>query len=154
MQSVDITDELLVLSCYDISDPTFSPPGTCQANLVTLKYGEPWLNIPPGRYHDVKFRCAESMLKRAEAIFPGLRPHIEEIDVGTPLTHMRYLGHPAGAVYGFEHRTKDSMFFQPGRNSPVEGLSFAGSWVGDGGFEPTLRSGVAAAKSILRKSGG
>ena len=151
MDRVDIQDELMVMSCYDISDPSFSPPGTCQVNLVTLKYGDPWLNIPPGQYHEAKFRCAESMLKRAEEIFPNMRQHIEEIDVGTPLTHMRYLGHPAGAVYGFEARTKDSFFFQPGRHSPVKGLNFAGAWVGDGGFEPTLRSGVAAAKSILRQ---
>ena len=151
MGRVDIQDEPMVMSCYDISDPLFSPPGTCQVNLVTLKYGDPWLNIPPGQYHEAKFRCAESMLKRAEEIFPNMRQHIEEIDVGTPLTHMRYLGHPAGAVYGFEARTKDSFFFQPGRHTPVKGLNFAGAWVGDGGFEPTLRSGVAAAKSILRQ---
>ncbi len=151
MGRVDIQDELMVMSCYDISDPTFSPPGTCQINLVTLKYGDPWLTIPPGQYHEAKFRCAESMLKRTEKIFPNIRKHIEEIDIGTPLTHMRYLGHPAGAVYGFESRTKDSFFFQPGNRSPVDGLTFAGGWVGDQGFEPTLRSGVSAAKSILRQ---
>ena len=151
MGRVDIQDESMVMSCYDISDPSFSPPGTCQVNLVTLKYGDPWLNIPTGQYHEAKFRCAESMLKRTEEIFPNIRQHIEEIDVGTPLTHMRYLGHPAGAVYGLEARTKDSFFFQPGRHTPVKGLNFAGAWVGDGGFEPTLRSGVSAAKSILRQ---
>lgn len=154
MEAIDIRDELMVMSCYDISDPSFSPPGTCQVNLVTLKYGNPWLHIPPAEYHDVKFRCAEAMLKRAEDIFPGLRQHIEEIEVATPLTHMRYLGHPAGAVYGFESRTKDSFFFQPGNRSPVKGLTFAGGWVGDQGFEPTLRSGVAAAKSILKRVNG
>ncbi len=152
MNRIDIQDELLVMSCYDVSDSSFSPPGTCQVNLVTLKYGDPWLDIPPGRYHDVKFRCAESMLCRMEEIYPEIRQHIEEIDVATPLTHMRYLGHPAGSVYGFEHRTRDSLFFQPGRHSPVKGLCFAGGWTGDGGFEPTLRSGVAAAKSILKQT--
>jgi len=151
MNRIDIEDELLVMSCYDVSDPDFSPAGTCQANLVTLKYGEPWLNIPPAQYHDTKFRCAESMLGRLEEIFPAVRQHIEEIEIGTPLTHMRYLGHPAGAVYGYEHRTKDSLFFQPGRYTPIEGLFFAGAWTGDGGFEPTLRSGAAAARSIIKQ---
>ena len=153
MNRIDIDDELLVLSCYDVTDPQFSPPGTCQANVVTLKYGEPWLRIPPRQYHDVKFRCAESMLKRIEEIFPGARNHIEEIEIGTPLTHMRYLGHPLGAIYGYEMLTKDSLFFQPGRHSPIDGLFFAGGWSGDNGFEPTLRSGIAAAKSIIRRLG-
>jgi len=153
MNRIDIDDELLVFSCYDVTDPDFSPPGTCQANVVTLKYGEPWLRIPPRQYHDVKFRCADAMLQRVEEIFPGARGHIEEIEVGTPLTHMRYLGHPLGAIYGYEMLTKDALFFQPGRNSPIDGLFFAGGWAGDNGFEPTLRSGIAAAKSIIKRMG-
>ena len=151
MKRVEIDDELMVLSCYDVADPEFSPPGTCQANIVTLKYGEPWMRIPPTQYHRVKYRCAEAMLRRVEAVFPGMRRHIEEIDVATPLTHMRYLGHPAGAIYGFEQYTKDSMFFQPGRYSPIEGLYFASGWIGDCGFQPTLQAGMSAAKSVLRK---
>ena len=153
MRRLDIQDELMVLSCYDIADPEFSPPGTCQANVVTLKYGEPWLRIPPRQYHDVKYRCAESMLKRIEQIYPAARNHIEEIEVGTPLTHMRYLGHPEGAIYGYEQLTKDSLFFQPGRYSSIKGLFFAGGWSGDCGFEPTLRSGISAAQSIIRRMG-
>ncbi|UCH21442.1 MAG: NAD(P)/FAD-dependent oxidoreductase [Deltaproteobacteria bacterium] len=153
MNRPDIQDDFMLLSCYDISDPEFSPPGTCQANVVTLKYGEPWLRIPPRRYHDVKFRCAESMLKRVEEIYPRVRDHIEEIEVATPLTHMRSLGHPFGAIYGYETLTKDSLFFQPGRYSPIQGLFFAGGWTGDQGFEPTLRSGISAAKSIIRRLG-
>lgn len=153
MHRLDITDELMVLSCYDVTDPDFSPAGTCQANVVTLKYGEPWLRIPPRQYHDVKFRCADAMLKRIYEIYPEAENHIEEVEVGTPLTHMRYLGHPLGAIYGYEMLTKDSLFFQPGRYSPINGLSFAGGWAGDNGFEPTLRSGISAAKSIIRRMG-
>ncbi|CAB1075793.1 Carotenoid cis-trans isomerase [Olavius algarvensis Delta 1 endosymbiont] len=153
MNRLEIKDELMVLSCYDVTDPEFSPAGTCQANVVTLKYGEPWLRIPPRLYHDVKFRCADAMLQRIYEIFPEAKNHIEEVEVGTPLTHMRYLGHPLGAIYGYEMLTKDSLFFQPGRHSPINGLCFAGGWAGDNGFEPTLRSGVAAAKSIIRRLG-
>jgi prolycopene isomerase len=151
MNNLDVNDELMVLSCYDISDPEFSPPGTCQTNIVTLKYGEPWLRLSPHEYLDVKYRCAESMLKRVQEIFPDVRAHIEEIEAATPLTHMRYLGHPAGSIYGFEQQTKDSLFFQPGRYAPIQGLYFAGGWTGDCGFEPTLNSGMAAAKSIIRQ---
>ncbi len=93
------------------------------------------------------------MLKRVEEIYPRVRDHIEEIEVATPLTHMRYLGHPFGAIYGYETLTKDSLFFQPGRYSPIQGLFFAGGWAGDQGFEPTLRSGISAAKSIIRRLG-
>ena len=86
-----------------------------------------------------------------EGIFPGIRRHIEELEVATPLTHMRYLGHPNGAIYGFEQYMKDSMFFQPGRYSPIEGLYFAGGWTGDCGFQSTLQAGLSAAASIARR---
>jgi len=151
MRTLGITDETLVLSCYDVADPDFSPPGTCQANIVTLKYGEPWMHIPPTQYHRVKFQCAEAMLRRVEAIFPNVRSHIEELEAATPLTHMRYLGHPEGAIYGFEQYTKDAMFFQPGRAAPIDGLFFASGWIGDCGFQPTLNAGMSAAKSILKR---
>jgi len=151
MEQVSIGDDPMVLSCYDVADPDFSPPGTCQTNIVTLKYGAPWLRIPPHQYHRTKFACAEQMLRRVEAVYPGLRNHIEEIDVATPLTHMRYLGHPSGAIYGFEQYTKDSIFFQPGRSSPIKGLFFASGWVGDCGFQPTLQAGIQAARSIIKE---
>ncbi|MFH1136164.1 MAG: NAD(P)/FAD-dependent oxidoreductase [Pseudomonadota bacterium] len=153
MRRIDVSDELLVLSCYDAADPTFSAPGTCQANVVTLKYGEPWLRVPPSQYYQVKYRVAEAMLRRVERAWPGARAHIEEIEAATPLTHMRYLGHPNGAVYGFEHYTKDSFFFQPGRFSPIKGLFFASGWSGDAGFQPTLEAGQTAANSIIRELG-
>ena len=54
---LDLGNQFMALSCYDVADPGFSPPGTCQANVVTLKYGEPWLRIPPTQYQRVKFRC-------------------------------------------------------------------------------------------------
>ncbi|MCX7678536.1 MAG: NAD(P)/FAD-dependent oxidoreductase, partial [Spirochaetes bacterium] len=100
-----------LLSCYDVADPSFSPAGTCQAALVTMKYAEPWLRLPPTQYYDEKFRCAEQLLKKANEVFPGLIASIEEMDIATPLTHLRYLGHPGGGAYGFDQYAKDSPLF-------------------------------------------
>lgn len=151
MHALDIDDDLMVLSCYDVADPDFSPPGACQMSLVTLKFGEPWLRVPPTEYFRTKYRVADAMLRTVEGVHPGLRGYIEEMEAATPLTHMRYLGHPQGAIYGFEQQTKDSLFFQPGRWSPIRGLYFAGGWSGDCGFQATLEAGRAAAQSVIRK---
>ena len=153
MRRLELGDELMVISCYDIADPSFSPKGTCQVNMVTLKFGDAWLRVPPADYYRTKYQCAEAMMKTAEKVYPNLRGHIEEMEVATPLTCMRYLGHPNGSVYGFEQQTKDSMFFQPGRHSPIKGLYFASGWTGDCGFQPTLEAGKAAAKSIMKDLG-
>lgn len=143
-------DDAMVLSCYNLVDPDFSPPGTSQVALVTLKYGDTWMDVPPTAYAAEKYRVADAMLQVAETAFPGLRTHIEEIEIATPLTHMRYLGHPRGAIYGFDHHIKDSELFVPAQSS-IEGLYSAGGWIGYNGYQPTLESGVRAAKAVLAK---
>ena len=148
-KKVDVEDDYILLSCYNVSDPDFSPPGTCQVVIVDLKYGEPWLEIPPHQYYEKKYEVADKLLDKVEQHFPGFREHIEEIEVATPLTHARYLATPGGAIYGFDQFAKDSnMFISP--RSPIKGLYFAGAWAGMGGFQPTLSSGVAAARQVIK----
>lgn len=149
-RSIERDPGMTLLTCYNISDPEFSPPGTCQLVIVDLQYADPWLSMPPSRYYTEKYRYAERLLDLSETVFPGLRGHIEECEVATPLTHMRYLGHPGGSIYGFDQYPKDSsLFVSP--TSGIKGLYFAGAWAGSGGFQPTLTSGTAAARAILKK---
>lgn len=138
-----------LLTCYDACDPEFSPAGICQVVVVMLQYADPWYTIPAHRYAEVKYRYADGVIDLAERVFPGIRNHIEEVEAASPLTHMRYLGHPGGAIYGQDQFAKDSAFFLSNR-SPVQGLFFAGSWVGSGGFQPTLTSGRSTARSVLK----
>ena len=151
MKVLDIDErDGMMLSCYNLIDPSFSPPGTCQAALVTLKYGEPWLRVPPAQYAAEKYRVAGGMLAAAEIYFPGIRNHIEEIEIATPITHMRYLGTPTGSIYGFENFLKDSELFIPNQ-AHIRGLYCAGGAVGLCGFQPTLDSGVQTARMLLRE---
>ncbi|MFH2065924.1 MAG: NAD(P)/FAD-dependent oxidoreductase [Pseudomonadota bacterium] len=140
----------MLFTCYDVDDPDFSPKGACQGAIVALAYAEPWLSIPTTRYHETKYRYAQDMLNILYKVFPDVRHHIEEIDVGTPLTHMRYLGHPGGAIYGFEQSARDSELFLDS-GSPIEGLYHAGAFAGMGGFQPTLMSGQSAARKVIRQ---
>jgi len=137
------------VTCYDVADPEFSPAGACQVVLINLQYLDHWLAVPPTRYADTKFAYARELIAVAEKVYPGLSNHIEEMEIATPITHLRYLGHPGGAIYGFDQYAKDSnLFVSP--TSPIGGLYFCGAWAAAGGFQPTLESGVAAAKSIMK----
>ena len=141
--------EAMLFTCYDVDDPEFSPAGACQATLVGLAYAEPWLSVPPAQYFDTKNRIAGEMLETLYRVFPKCRDHIEELEVGTPVTHMRYLGHPGGAAYGFDQYAKDNEFFMD-RKSPIKGLFHVGAWSGMGGFQPTLMSGFSASGAVVR----
>lgn len=151
-RQLDTSNDALLLTCYDLVDPGFSPPGCAQVVIVDLKYSEPWESVPPQQYYQTKLDLAEKIIARVDSLYPGFREHIEEIEVATPLTHMRYLGHPGGAIYGFDQYAKDSSLFVSHR-SPIAGLYMAGAWAGSGGFQPTLNSGVQAARAVIRDLG-
>jgi len=141
--------EFSLLTCYDVDDPDFSPAGACQASLVTLQYAEPWMSVPPAKYYDAKYRYAEKMIDLAQKVFPDIRKHIEEAEPATPITHMRYLGHPGGSIYGSDHFTRETSMFINSR-SEISGLYFAGAWNGAGGFQPTLQSGASIARAVSK----
>ena len=138
----------IAVTCYSLADPSFSPPGTTHLVVMDLQYSEPWTRLSPSEYLDAKFAYGNKLIDFAERSFPGLRDRIEEADVATPITVMRYLRHPGGAIYGFDQTPSDQALFR--RNHPVvPGLHLAGAWTGTGGFQPTLTAGAAAADAVL-----
>jgi len=138
-----------MLTCYNFVDTRLVPPGKSLVSLVALHYGAMWRELPPEDYLHTKYAQGELLLQLMESTFPNLRQHIEELEVATPLTMMRYLNTPDGAIYGFKQNTEDSELFRD-RLKGVAGLYNAGSWVGMGGFQPAYMSGEASARSALK----
>jgi phytoene dehydrogenase-like protein len=142
----------IAVTCYSLADPSFSPPGTTHLVIMDLQYSEPWTRLSPSEYLDVKFAYGNKLIDFAERTFPGLRDTIAEADVATPITVMRYLRHPGGAIYGFDQTPSDSALLRSG-GVVVPGLYLAGAWTGTGGFQPTLTAGAAAADAVLAAIG-
>ncbi len=125
----------LVATCYTVDDPSVSPEGTSVITAGTLKYAEEWEKLTPEQYYEAKYEAGRRIVERLEELYPGVTEHIEEMEVSTPLTHMRYLGHPAGAIYGYEQDLLQSVFFFP-QQSQIEDLEFISGWVNSCGFGP------------------
>ncbi len=142
--------EAALLSCYNVDDPDFSPEGTCAISLATYQNSEHWNALPPHQYQQAKFDYADKLIEFVSREFPKLRDHIEEIEISSPLTHLRYLGHERGSVYGFECYAKDFLFNSFRMQSPVNGLFFAGAWTSTGGFFPTLMMGTVTAQMMMQ----
>jgi len=79
-----------------------------------------------------------------------VRQYIEEVEVATPLTMMRYLNTPGGAIYGFQQSAQDSSLLRE-RLDAVPGLYTAGSWTTMGGFQPTYMAGESTARAVLKQ---
>ncbi len=146
----DTSKDPIVCTCYTIDDPMVSPEGTSIISAGTLKYSGEWEKLSPEEYHEEKYKAASTIIDRLEKRFPGMRSHIEEMEIATPLTFERYLGHPGGAVYGFEQDLKSSVFFNP-TDSFVKNLTFASGWVNTCGFGPNYLYGHKVAKAMLEE---
>lgn len=140
----------LVATCYTVDDPSVSPKGTSVITAGTLKYGEPWEKLPPEQYYEMKYEAGRRIVARLEKMCPGFTEHIEEMEIATPLTHMRYLGHPGGAIYGYEQDLMQSVFFFP-TESKIENLEFASGWVNACGFGPNYTYADTVASKIAQE---
>ena len=143
-----------LVTCYNTVLPEVSPPGTSMMVLTTLQMGEHWLELKPEEYVATKNRIADAMLRQAEKIAPGLREYAEVLEVGTPLTNIRYTGNPDGAIYGFANTPDYHTALRMGPRGPIAGLYFAGAWSQPGGgFQPSMESGHSAANRVLHRAG-
>ena len=92
------------------------------------------------------------MLGWADEFAPGLREAVEVVEVGSPLTMMRYAGHLGGAIYGFENSATSHTLLRPPPVSPVAGLFYVGAWTNPGGgYWPALSSGQILGEILASK---
>jgi prolycopene isomerase len=152
-KSLDTPARGVCVSSYDVAPIGFAPSGATHVSLMTLQYAEVWDKVPPAEYHRRKFAYAQTLLDVAEHVTPDIRNAIEEVDVATPRTMARYLGHPGGAIYGYDQDRTESWLFRNSEREPhVPGLHLAGSWAGIGGFQPTLEAGARVARRLMRRT--
>ncbi|RJR39668.1 MAG: FAD-dependent oxidoreductase [Desulfobacteraceae bacterium] len=138
----------VAIANYSASDPDYAPPGTTMMSISTGTYGSTWLGLSPSEYDATKRALAEQLIGRAERVVPGLRDHIEEMEIGTPLTNIRYTGNYGGSFVGFgETRTIDPKRINT--RGPLEGLYFTGSWVNGGAIPVCTMSGMMAAMAVM-----
>ena len=143
-------NDALVATCYTVDDPSVSPKGTSVITAGTLKYGLEWEKLSPEEYYNAKYEAGNRIVDRLEELYPGFRSHIEEMEIATPLTHMRYLSHPGGAIYGYEQDLNQSVFFFP-TESKIKGLEFASGWVNACGFGPNYTYADDLALKIVKE---
>ncbi|MEM2957440.1 MAG: NAD(P)/FAD-dependent oxidoreductase [Candidatus Jordarchaeaceae archaeon] len=139
------------LATYNLAYSEASPPGTTIVVLTTIANGDAWTKLDPAQYFETKTRVGDRILKIAEEkVVPGLREHIEVVEVATPITNMRYTGNPEGTILGTPYTPDNVLGKRLPQDGPFKGLYLAGAWTQiGGGYQTCLMSGNWAANKIL-----
>jgi prolycopene isomerase len=146
------------LSLYDNLYPGYSPKGKNTVNIIALhgfdywrKYEADYRKGNKAAYRAEKERIANVYIRQAEKVLPGLAKAIEVMEIGTPLTNVRYTGNYRGSIYGWDQTLDNSGMRRLGHSTPVKNLYLSGAWTRPGGgYIAVLRSGLECFGEIMR----
>jgi|GEM_PF-626186 len=100
-------------------------------------------------YRLKKGEVLATLAARIEKEFPGLAENLAWKELGTPLTHRRYLHSVSGSGYGFAATVADFLWSRPSHESGIDGLHFCGAHVKPAhGIVTALVNGVGLARRI------
>ena len=148
------------LTLYDNLFEGYSPGGKNTLNIITPQGYAPWERFAAdyfqGRkdaYKTEKERLARVLVEKVEKKFlPGLSKAIEVMEVGTPLTNVRYTGNYRGAIYGFDQTMDNSGNTRLPHKTPIKNLYLAGAWTRPGhGYGAVIPSGLECFGEIMKE---
>lgn len=156
VDSVDVEVQELpyVIANYTVVDPSCAPAGKnviCLTTIMPYEWQDGW-HEDKGyeEYRRLKNAVGMQLAGRAEAFLPGLRNHIEVMEVGSPRTMEHYTANPGGAIIGWANTPEQSMFKRLPQETPIDNLFLAGAWTFPcGGQSAVIMSGVFAAEKVL-----
>jgi phytoene dehydrogenase-like protein len=146
-------------SLKDPGHAGMAPPGHTNVQAMSVAPSAPaaWGVADTGNgyrrspaYREAKQRFADALLDVVAPVFPGLRDHIDLLEVSTPLTQTRYTGATDGSAYGIAATPAQFGPKRPGPDTPVAGLYLCGASCRAGhGIHGAARSGLEAAAKLL-----
>ena len=157
--SGDLANAGMGVTIYDNLYRGYSLPGTSTLSVMTLCGYEPWKKFEgdyfAGRkdaYTREKERLARILIKKTEALaIPNLTSMIEVMEIGTPLTNIRYTGNYHGAIYGYNRQGARMNLLDV--RTPVKGLYLASAWSHGGGYTPAMMAGRHAVQAFMEDWG-
>jgi all-trans-retinol 13,14-reductase len=160
MQKSSVENGGYGVTLYDNLYKEYSPQGKNTLNIMSLQGFEHWLPYESDyfqgkkdAYRAEKERMADILIDQAErTLLPGLRAAIEVIEIGTPLTNVRYTGNYRGAAYGFDQTLDNSGQNRLGHKTPIKNLYLAGAWTRPGhGYGAVIPSGLQCFAEIMQE---
>ncbi|MEP7165085.1 MAG: NAD(P)/FAD-dependent oxidoreductase [Ferruginibacter sp.] len=151
------TDEFtgLFISCSSLKDPSGYNGKHHTLEVVTfIDYDAFKSQLPEGEkyaeeYKKFKERLCNKLLNSLEKVVPGIRDHIVQLELGTPMTNEYYIKSTNGNVYGTEKGFYQTGPFSFPAKSEIENLYMCGASIISHGVAGASYSGVKTAAIIL-----
>lgn len=149
------TNNMQATVCLNRGYPDCSPEGTSILYLTAIFPGtEAWNDITPENYVKIKREFADKMITNFEkATGIAIRDNIEEIEIASPVTYARYLGAPAGTIYGYDNKGSNGIIHRimtDAMGEKIKNLYFCGGYTKQSiGFNPAYMTGWSAAGDAL-----
>jgi prolycopene isomerase len=147
------------VTCPDLAIPGLTGPDRCQMNFTCLYDPDAMIgHTDPYGYQRNKEEFANALIDLFENITGAhIREHIEEIEISTPATYVRYSATPKGNIYGYEMTVVDGIVPRTlaiHDEQYIDGLDFVGGFGRRAhGFCSSMTNGYDTAIDTLRKLG-
>jgi phytoene dehydrogenase-like protein len=132
-------------------DPTMAPDGK---TTLVVRFETPWnlwKDISDEKYTAEKEKIKQNVISILESEFPGITESIEETDVATPLTDIRYTGVRNGSYEGFLITPGTLTASLPNKIPALKNFYLAGQWLTPGGgLPPSIQSGKWVVQTICK----
>lgn len=149
-RGVEAEDNAALISIPSVHDPTLAPDGHAVLHIytpATEDYSR-WKNLDrkSTAYETLKEERSRYLWTVLETVLPDIRSRADHVQVGTPLTHERFLRRHEGS-YGPAIVAGEASFPFPG--TPIGGLLCCGDSCFPGiGVPAVAGSGILAANSV------
>lgn len=150
---------LIAVNAPSVRDPSLAPPGKgtltihCPAYLDDAEQWHTGTGLERGEeYRIYKETFANILLDRVEAsVAPGLRQHIEVMEIATPVTYWRYTNNTKGSISGAKPTGKNIRAGIAHYHTPVKNLLVGGHCGEYGGGVPmAIKAGTNASLIVLK----
>jgi all-trans-retinol 13,14-reductase len=145
----------LFISCTTLKDPVSYNGRYHNIEAVTFidyqafeKFSKEGDERSPA-YLKYKDRICQKLLNSLEKVVPGIRQHVVQMELGTPITNEFYINSTKGNVYGTEKNFWQTGPFSFKNKSDIENLYLCGASTLSHGVGGASSSGVQTAATIL-----
>lgn len=144
--------------CLDKAVPGTTGEGICQLSITGLVMGDAWKDVTEENYFEEKDRWADHLVDIFErALDINVRDYIEEIEMVTPETWVRYTNAFKGQVFGYEQLPWDGSLVRRAveseeRKFAIKGLDFVGGCSSNAhAYSCSLTSGYEISHKIFKE---